>query len=96
MSWYHSSLSCTALDPPTRIILQSNNHDKIFFLLNGCLTAWWCDDVSGMDIVSDAGVVFCNCSPIEDVYVVVVVVFWASWTTGDVSVSDVVVVFCNG
>jgi len=33
-------LYCTR--PPTRIILQSNNHDKIVFLLNGCLTAWWC------------------------------------------------------
>jgi len=54
------------------------------------------DDVPGMDIVSDAAVVFCKCSPIEDVSVVVFVVFWDSWTTGDVSVSDVDVVFCNG
>jgi hypothetical protein len=45
-----------------------------------------------MDIVS-AAVEFCNCSPIEDVFVVV---FCASLTTGDVSIFDAAVVFCNG
>ena len=48
-----------------------------------------------MDIVSAVVVEFCNCSPIEDVSVVVVAVFCASGTTVDVFVSAAAVVFCN-
>jgi len=63
----------------------------MFLLWDVFCASWTTVDV----FVSAAAVVFCNDSLIKDVFVVVV--FYANWTTGNVSIVVVVaVLFCNG